>query len=262
MDAIVARLGNVVEPARRLHDQERAGEGLRFEMVADPVQVATHARADISVRGNRRAALELAVFLGQFVRRGDERARQARFEDCLGPPLVVGVAVAMQQQDRDRLDIERREFLPERADFGLIEGLQRLALGEHPLVELEAHRAFDQRAVLLEEQVVGIGPVNPADLIDVAKPLRDDQRRPRPGPFQHRVDGDRRAVQEERRVGKCDVGPLHPGGDSVHQMRRRRQRLAEPERSGCRVESRDVGERSADVGGEPETAGNFRFRHA
>ena len=262
VDAVVPRLGDVVEPAGRLDDQKRAGEGLRFEMFADLVQIAAHARPDIGVRGRRRAALELAVFLRQLVGRSDENAGQTGFEDRLGAFLMVRVAVAVQQQDRDRLDVEPGELRPQRAHLVLVERGQRLALGQHPLVELEAHRALDQRTVLLEEQVVGIGPVDPADLVDVAKAFGDHQRGAGAGPFQHRVDGDRRAVQEKRRVGERDAGPAHPGGDPVHEMRRRRKRLAEPERARRRIEGRDVGERAADVGGEPQPAGNFRFRHA
>ena len=188
-------------------------------------------------------------------------ARQAGFEDRLGPLLVVGVAVAVQEQDRHRLDIEPGEAFAERAHLVLVERGQRLALGQHPLVELEAHRALDQRAVLLEEQVVGIRPVDPADLVDVAEPLGDHQRGARAGAFQHGVDGDRRAVQEQRRVRERDARAVHPGGDAVHQMRRRRRRLAEPERAALGVEGGDVGERAADIGGEPEPAGKFRLRH-
>src|ERR1700746_2527371 len=62
----------LVETARRLHDQERAGKALAANMVIDLADVSPNDRPDIRVGRYRRAALELAIFLGEFMRGGDE----------------------------------------------------------------------------------------------------------------------------------------------------------------------------------------------
>ena len=127
-----------------------------------------------------------------------------------------------------------------------------LAVGERALVRLEAQRALHQRLMLLEEQVVGVGPVDAADLVDVAETFGRDQRGPRAGPLQDRVDRDGRAVQEQSGIGIGGCGLLDPRGNALHEMVRRGERLAEAQPSGLVVEDRDIGERAADVGGQPK----------
>ena len=75
-----------------------------------------------------------------------------------------------------------------------------LAVGQHALLDLEAQRALDQRLVLLEEQIVGVRPVDAADLVDVAKAFGDEQRGLGAGALEDGVDGDGRAVQEQARA--------------------------------------------------------------
>ena len=92
-------------------------------------------------------------------------------EDRLGARLVVVPRIAVQEQDRRRVDAEAGELPAERGDFGVVERRVDLAVGQDALMHLEAQRALDQRFVLLEEQVVGVGPVDAADLVDVAEAL-------------------------------------------------------------------------------------------
>ena len=77
--ALVLRLLGFVKPAGRLHDQERAGKAGFAHVRIDLTDVAADFRADIGVGGDGRAALELAIFLGQFVRSRDEHARDGFF---------------------------------------------------------------------------------------------------------------------------------------------------------------------------------------
>ena len=65
----------------------------------------------------------------------------------------------------------------ERGDLLFVERTLDLAVGEHALLHLEAQRALDQRLVLLEEQIVGVRPVDAADLVDVAEALGDERAR-------------------------------------------------------------------------------------
>ncbi len=90
----------------------------------------------------------------------------------------------------------------------LVERDQHLALGVHALRHLEAQVALDQRLVLLEEQIVGVGPVDAADLVDVAEALASSAARSRgAGALQDGVDRDRRAVQEQLRRGEARCRP-------------------------------------------------------
>ena len=81
--------------------------------------------------------------------------------------------------------------------------------------------------MLLEEQIVGVRPVDAADLVDVAEALGDEQRGLGAGALQDRVDGDGRAVQEQADGGIVGPGLGDAGIDALDQMLRRRQRLAE-----------------------------------
>ena len=73
-DAGIARFVDVEQAAGRLHDQERAVE-IRFaQMRVHHREIIAHARADIGIGGDGRGALELAIFLRQFMRRRDEQA--------------------------------------------------------------------------------------------------------------------------------------------------------------------------------------------
>jgi hypothetical protein len=81
--------------------------------------------------------------------------------------------------------------------------------------------------VLVEEQVVGVGPVHAADLVDVAEALGDQQRGVGARALQQRVDRDGRAVQEQVAVAQVDVGAVQGGLDAVDQRAVGGQRLAE-----------------------------------
>ena len=61
----------------------------------------------------------------------------------------------------------------QRRDLGVVERLVDLAVGQHALVHFEAQRPLDQRHVLLEEQIIGVRPIDAADLVDVAKAFGD-----------------------------------------------------------------------------------------
>ncbi len=101
------RLLGLVEAAGRLHDEERADKSGGADAGVDLAQIAAHLRADIGVGDHRRAALEFPVFLRQLVRGGDEHVRVVRLDQRLGARLVVGIAIAVEEQDRDGLDAAR-----------------------------------------------------------------------------------------------------------------------------------------------------------
>ncbi len=250
--ALALRLVRLVEPAGRLHDQERAGKAGRAHMRVDLADVAAHLRPDIGVGGDRRAALELAIFLRQFVRGGHEQRRVIFFQNRLGAPLVIGIGIAIEKQNGDRFDAKPLELLAERRDFGFVERRVDLAVGQHAFLHFEAQRPLDQRHVLLEEQIIGVRPVDAADFVNVAKAFGDEQSGLGAGALQHRVDGDGRAVEKQRGRTVIAAGLGDAGGNALDQMRRRRQRLAECEHAGFFVERRNIGKSAADIRSKPQ----------
>ena len=268
-DALVLRLRRVVEPAGRLHDQERAVEALAAHMLVDLADIAAHLRPDIGVGDHRRAALELAILLAELVRGRDEHPGMVLLQDRLGARLVRRAGVAVDEQDRGSFDAALVEFRAERRDLRFVERLLDLAVGKHALLDLEAQRALDQRRVLLEEQIIGVRAVDAPDLVDVAKAFGDQQRGFRAGALEDRVDRHRRAMQEQAGRAIVAAGLLDPAVDAVDQPLWRRQRLAEGQRAGLVVEHRNVGEGAADIGGEAHLGlrprarlgTRLRFRH-
>ncbi len=114
----------------------------------------------------------------------------AGLEQLLGALLMGRIDVAIEKQDRDRFDPELRQLAAERHDLAVVERRQHLAVRQHALLDLVAQRALDQRNVLLEIEIVGVGPVDAADLVDVPEALRDDERRLGAGALQDGVDRD------------------------------------------------------------------------
>ena len=251
--ALVLGLLGLVKAAGRLHHQERAGETGLAHMGVDLADIAPHLWADIGVGRHRRAALKLAIFLRQFVRSGDEKRRMVLFQNRFRPPLVIGIGVAIEEQDGGGFDTEPFELLAQCRDLAVVERPVDLAVGQHALVHFEAQRPLDQRHVFLEEQIIGVRPVDAADLVDVAKAFGDQKRGLGAGALQHRIDGDGRAVQEQAGGAIIAAGFGDARRNAFDQMRRRRQRLAEGELAGFFVEHRDVGERAADIRRQPQS---------
>ena len=94
---------------------------------------------------------------------------------CLGALLVHRIAVGMQEQDRNGLYALRHRLLHGRANLRVVELDQHGALRVDPLHDLEAQSRLDQRLVLAEAEIVGLRPVDAADLVDVAEALGGEQ---------------------------------------------------------------------------------------
>jgi hypothetical protein len=250
-DALGAGLIGLVETAGRLHDQERAAEPGAADVFLDLADVAAHLGPDIGVGHHGRAALELAIFLAQLMRGRHEQGGMARLQNHLGARLVIGPGVAIEEQDGAGLDAEPAQLLAQPGNLALVERPVDLAVGQHPLLDFEPQCPLDQRHVLLKEQVVGVRPVDAADLVDVAKSFGDHERGAGAGSLQHRVDRDRRAVQEQARRREVAARLGDACVDAVDQPVRRRQRLAEDKLAGPVIEDRDVRKRPPDIGRKP-----------
>ena len=244
------RLLDAEQAAGRLHHQEVAVEAGGVEMIAHLAEIAPHPRTDIGIGRGGGGALELAIFLRELVRGGDEEVRMALLDDLFHPLLMRGVAVGVQEQDGDRLHPLLDSIGDGGAHLLLVERDQHLALRVDTLADLVAQVALDQRLMPAEEQIVGFRPIDAPDLVDVAKALRGDERAARAAALEDGVDRDRRAVEEELGRAELRSGLGHAILDAGDQPRRRRQRLPQRQLPGGLVESGNVGESAADIGGE------------
>src|SRR5262249_45173142 len=125
-----------------------------------------------------------------------------------------------------------------------------LAVGQHALLDLEAQRPLDQRLVFAEEQIVGVRPVDAADLVDVAEALGDEERGLGTRALQEVIDGDGGAVEKQSGGFVVAARPRRRGMDALAQALRRRELLADGELASGLDEVRDVGEGAADGGRE------------
>jgi len=113
-----------------------------------------------------------------------------------------------------------------------------------------------------EEQVVRLGPVDAADLVHVAESARGEQSGGRAVALEDGVDRDRRSVQEEPAALERGLRLFDTVDDALDQTVRRRECLAESRLAGTLVETDDIGESAADVGGNAHRqpgCGGVRF---
>ena len=246
--AMALRLLRVVKAPGRLHDQERAGEAFAANVVLDLADISADDGPDIGVGHHRGATLELAIFLGQFVRGGDEHVRMVLLQDRLRACFVVVPGIAVEKQDRSRLHAKPIQHAAEARDLRVVERCLDFAVGQHPLLDLEPQRPLDQRLVLAEIQIVRVRPVDAPDLVDVAETLGNKECGLGAFALQNGIDGDGRAMEKQPGGLVAAAGLFDPGIDAFDQTVRCRQRLAECQLAGSLVEDRDVGEGAADIG--------------
>jgi hypothetical protein len=164
---------------------------------------------------------------------------------------VRRVAIRVQEQDRHRFDAVLHRLGDDVAHLIFVDRDQHPALGIHPLTNFVASRPLDQWNMALEEEVIGFRPVDPTDLIDVAKSLCRQQDGPRAAAFEDRVDRNGRAMQKKLRFGKARSRLADTRGDTVDQTARGRERFAEPQGTRGLVVHGDIGERAADIRRQP-----------
>ena len=180
------------------------------------------------------------------------------FDDLLDAPLVLGIPIGMEEQDGDRLHARGDGLGDHRTDLILVERDQHPPLGVDPLTHLETPRPLNQRLMLAEKQIVGFGPIDAAYLVYVAEALRRQQRAGGAGTLEDGVDRNRRAVEKKPRRREGSARLDDAALDAVDKPRRRRQRLAEPQLSSRLVESGNIGESPADIGGQADAAAGRR----
>src|SRR5262249_49180266 len=139
------------------------------------------------------------------------------------------------------------------AHLFLVELDQHLAVRVHALADFVAQVALDQRLVAAEEEIVGLRPIDAADLVDVAEALGGEERAWRACALQNGVDRDGPTVKEQARAGKPRAGLRTPILHAGAEARGGRERLSEAKLAGRLVEGGDIGEGPAHVGRQPNS---------
>ena len=246
--AIAARMRQREQAAGRLHGVEVPLKALGFQVRFELAQVGRDTRSDIGIGHGGGDALEFAVLLRELVRRAHKGARNFLLQDGFHAALMVGV----QQQDRHGFDLVGAQLARQRAHALLVQRFVQRAIGAQSLAHFEALRARHQGHMLGEEQVVGVGPIDTTDLVDVAKPLGDQQGRAGPVAFEQRVDGDGGAMQEQVAVGQVDARTVERVLNALVQVAMGGQGLAKGDLARGLVKAGHVGEGAADVDGHAQ----------
>ncbi len=126
----------------------------------------------------------------------DEAVGIGRAQDLADAPLMRRIGVGVQQAHRHGFDLERAEQRGEACDLVRRERDHHLALGVHPLGDLEGQFARDERLRPMEKQVEGLDPIAAPDRVGVTEAAGGDQGGAGALLFQHCVDRDGRAVQQ------------------------------------------------------------------
>jgi hypothetical protein len=122
------------------------------------------------------------------------------------------------------------------------------------LVHLEREPARHQWLRPLEEQIIGIGPVAAADVIDIARALCDDQRDLRALALDQGVDGDGRAVDQRADRIRLKLDLVQAIDDPFDRLPRCGQALGLEETARRLIESNEIGECPSNIHGqEPQS---------
>ena len=100
-----------------------------------------------------------------------------------------------------------------------------------------------------KKQVVSLWPVDAANFVDVAKPLRGDQGCLGASALEQRIDGHGGAMQKQIGLLKRRTGFDHPLIDAFNQVSGCRQAFAQTNSACGLVKNSNIGERSAHIGG-------------
>ena len=120
--------------------------------------------------------------------------------------LVMGIGVRIQKEHGDGLDAARAQLVREPVKSRHVERYEHLTERIDALDGFEAQGARNERRVSLVMQVERVRPVGAGDLQNVAEALRRDERRLRAAALDEGVDDERRAVIDELRLRRPQIG--------------------------------------------------------
>ena len=173
--------------------------------------------------------------------------RHRRSDGLADRLLMQRVHVGVQQADRHGLHTVRLQRLDRRRDRGRIERFVLIAGGEQPSTHLAGERARHQRAMAVEKQIVGLGPVAATDGVDVARAARDDESGLRTLALDQGIYGGGRTVDQFGDAGGSKPALVEAVDDALHQVVRRGQALRLREAASLGVITDKIREGPADV---------------
>ena len=233
------------------HDVELAGQPHRLQPVLETSEIARDPGLDIGVGAGGAGPLVLADLRGDLGRDADRDVRALPLEDSLREALVLRVAVGVHEADGDRLDAVGRQLRGHRAQLGLVEGQDDLALGVDPLADLTPQRPAHEGTRRLELQVVEVVADLAAHLERVAKAARGHVAHPCARALDDRVGDERRAVHQAVELVGIGAGlpeqAREAGKDRLARVVGCGEPLARVDQVPQLVDQDEVGEGPADV---------------
>ena len=186
-----------------MHQAQRAAETAQGKFELEPLQVAVQQRLDVSVRAGGDEAL-IFPELGDDVRReGDGELGKLLGCDLSDDPLMVRVAVGIQEAARNRLHARVQEGASLSArPRG--RSPDDIAVAVDTFGDLEAPVAGNERFRERQEQVVDVVALLGSHLQDVAEARCRDQPQLRALAFDDRVRHERRAMHDLTDVDEGD----------------------------------------------------------
>ena len=240
--------------AGRLHDVEASAIAALPERVPERREILAERRHHVGVHHGRRRPLVFAKRGRHLVRERDRDVRRFLGHDRGEPPLVNGVHVRVQETDGERGDAPRDEFTHRAAGVGLVERCANRAVGEDALGDLADESPRDQRARLLDLEVVDLVALLATDDQHVAKATRRQKPDAARLALDHDVRAEGGAVDRLRDVLPGDAGAadqvVQPRETRRGRIRIGREPLACDELAARRLDYQ-VGERAADVESHP-----------
>src|SRR6267154_2299614 len=190
---------------------------------------------------------ECTIFAQYFVGKRDVGIGQGPADDFACRALVLRVGVGVQEADGDRFNLFFREPPAGAFDASALQGLQDIARGEHALADFPRQLTWDERAVPVEEKIVGFGAVAASDGVHVARPSRDDQAGLRAFALDQGVDGGGRAVDQLADLPGIYAAHAQAIDDPLDELGGRGEALGLGEPAGGLVKGHQVRESPADI---------------
>ncbi|CAB3912355.1 hypothetical protein LMG3412_04810 [Achromobacter deleyi] len=187
------------------HQERLAAQAALACGLVQAAQVARHLRLHIGIGADGGQARIFADFGAHVGRQRHPQLRRVFAQQLADTAFVVGVGVAVQQADGHAFDAGTGQLAGQLDHLGLVQRRQHLALGVDAFGDAVAPGARHQRFGLVQEDVVLREAIFQADLDQVAKAGRRQQRGARALAFDQRIGGQRGAQDQQ-----ADLRPGQP----------------------------------------------------
>ena len=223
------------------------------------VEVLAHLRTDVGVGRHGRGALVFAVLPRQLMGSADKELRIGFVQDRAHADLMLGRAVGMEKQHCDRFEAFFLYNARNRARLLLVKRRTHRAVSKHPLGDLEDVLPRHQGPVLTEARVERFRAIDPADLVNVPEPFSGNKSRLGALALNDGVHHDGRAVDQGQNLIERHDRLGQTLLNASRQLRRRRERLRQRQRTFLFVENNNVCERAPDVNGYSQSLTPYFF---